>query len=276
MLAHKYVPQKVAYPCHVQPKLNGVRGIFIPGKHFQSRYGEIWTDSVVSHALSALSSVRFCLDGEFYCHGMSLQNINSRIGVVRNSPHPESTRIQFHVFDVMLDVPFWKRAEVLKALALQLEGSPSIQFVPTCIVASHIEADYLYKYYKQAGYEGLMYRSSDARYGFAQRCGNKENRWNYILKRKEMIDLTAAIIGFKEMVDDKTGLPKDTLGAFELITDDGHVFSAGSGLTNEQRDHYWHLGLEALKGVNVRILYEMRSDGGIPLKPVIDLVDTIL
>lgn len=277
MLAHKYAPHKVSFPAYVQPKLNGVRGVFIPGQHFQSRYGEIWNAPVVAHAFSALTGIKFHLDGEFYLHGMSLQNINSRIGVVRNGAHVESERIQFHVFDVIIDAPFHKRALLLAYLGKQLNDNPFVKVVETRQVSSDIEADHWYGQWKHHdNYEGMMYRDADMTYGFAQRCGNKDNRWNCLLKRKEMVDLEATICGFNEMLCGATGEPKGTLGSFELMTAQGARFSAGSGLTNSLRETYWKLGLDKMFGTKVRINYEMLSDGGVPLKPIIELVDYIL
>ena len=276
MLAHKYVPSKVTFPCFVQPKLNGVRGLFIPihdKPYFQSRYGEIWNSPVVAHSLMALTGQKFHLDGEFYRHGMSLQNINSRIGVVRNHPHDESHLIDFNIFDVMVDSPFWKRALILHKLAGILEDATGVKVVKTREVTSETEADYLYNQWKNLdGYEGMMYRDANATYGFSHRCGNKDNRWNCLLKRKEMLDDDATIIGFNEMIDGTTGKSKDTLGSFNLMSRWGTTFSAGSGLTHSQREEYWRVGEERMRGTKVHYRYEMLSDSKIPLKPIIELV----
>ena len=272
MLAHKFAPHKVKYPCFVQPKLNGVRGIYLTGRYFQSRYGEIWKPEVVSHAFMSLTGLKFHLDGEFYKHGMSLQNINSRIGVVRNKPHEESHLIRYCIFDVMVDAPFHRRLLVLNELAKRYKDHPHITVVKTREVASEIEADHYYKQWKHnEGFEGMMYRDSNAPYGFASRCGNKENRWNCLLKRKEMVDLDATIMDLQQMKDQDGNL-KDTLGAFVLKAPNGAMFTAGSGLTNAQRDAYWKAG-DAMIGVRVKINYEMLSDGGVPLKPIVECVD---
>lgn len=271
MLAHKYKRDKITYPCHVQPKLNGVRGIYVPGRHFQSRYGEIWNPAVVSHVFMPLTGLQFYLDGEFYCHGMSLQNINSRIGVVRNKPHAESAQIEFHVFDVIVDAPFHRRLKVLEALRKRFDDVTSVHVVQTEEVFSDYEADHWYRLWKGQEYEGMMYRDSSAHYGFAARCGNKENRWNCLLKRKETQDLDAVVVGFNQE-HDQYGKALDSLGSFQLRAPNGAVFSAGSGLRREQRIIYWKQQ-EFMLGVNVKIKYEMLSDGGVPLKPIIECVE---
>ena len=276
MLAHKYAPKKISYPCFVQPKLNGVRGIYLPQGQFQSRGGETWNRPVVQHALSSLTALKFFLDGEFYKHGMSLQNINSRIAVTRNAAHAESNLIQFCVFDVMLDVPFYKRALILNKLKERLEDCAAVRIVKTREIVSETEGEYFYNQWKNIeGFEGMMYRDANAVYGFKSRCGNQDNRWNYLLKRKEMVDMEATIVEFNEMVCGKTGDLKGTLGSFELKTPLGVQFSAGSGLTDDLRRAFWAAGIDAMFGVKVRIHYEMLSDDGKPLKPIIDLVDFI-
>lgn len=272
MLAHKYRADKITYPCFVQPKLNGVRGIYLPRRHFQSRYGEIWHPSVVEHAFMPLTGLEFHFDGEFYKHGMSLQQINSRISVIRNKPHEEGHLIKFYIFDVILDAPFYRRNLVLREMSKRFENHPSIGIVKTIEVSSGLEADYFYNQWKNVeGFEGMMYRDSDAPYGFASRCGNKENRWNCLLKRKEMMDLDAIIIGLNQLVNTK-GEPQPRLGSFQLQAPNGAIFSAGSGLSDVQRVAYWNIGDDML-GHRVRIHFEMLSDNGTPLKPIIECVD---
>ena len=161
MLAHKYSPSRITYPCFIQPKLNGVRGIHLPRGKFQSRYGEIWNDSVVEHALSALTRVGLFLDGEFYCHGMSLQNINSRIAVVRGEPHAERDKIKFCIFDVIVDAPFYKRNLVLHKLRERFKDHPAISVVKTFEIATEAEGDYYYNHWKHVEeFEGAMYREA--------------------------------------------------------------------------------------------------------------------
>jgi hypothetical protein len=275
MLAHKYNPSRITYPCFIQPKLNGIRGVYLPTHKFQSRYGEIWNSSVVDHALSALTSMPLYLDGEFYCHGMSLQEINSRISVVRSQPHPERDRIKFCIFDVIVDAPFYKRALMLHKLRERFDGSPAISVVKTFEITTESEGDYYYNQWRKIeNFEGAMYREACMPYGFASRCGNKENRWHYLQKRKGTQDLVATVVGLKEMIDGKTKEPKGTLGAFNLATDKGFAFDAGSGLTDADRVKYWALG-DRMIGTKVRIKFEMFSDGGIPLKPIIECVEYV-
>ena len=270
MLACKYTPHRVTFPCFIQPKLNGVRGIYDPRctPHFQSRYGERWSQSIVQHALSPLTKLgNVFLDGEFYRHGMSLQEINSRIAVVRTSPHKEGALIPFNVFDIIARVSFRDRWKLMHTwLREKFEDVESVNIVETREVFTPQEADYWYNQWKNVqGFEGLMYRDADAVYGLSSQCGNKENRWWHLQKRKEMLDMECEVLGLNEMVD-KDGERKDTLGSFTFETSEGIKFTAGSGLTMQQRHEYWHRNEEMI-GTRCRVLYETLSDGGVPHRP---------
>jgi ATP-dependent DNA ligase len=276
MLAFPWRLERLSFPCFIQPKLNGVRGVYSPKQHMQSRYGEVWNSAVVEHVVDDLRKVQqygLHMDGEFYKHGMSLQQINSRIAVVRGTPHPEGKEIRYYVFDVLMDEPFYRRALVLNKLRKDLEGCEHVRIVKTVEIASQAEADFYYNQWKNLeGFEGIMYRLANAPYGFASRCGNKENRWWYLQKRKGTQDMDAIVVGMNEMIDSKTGMGKDTLGAFQLRAPNGALFTAGSGLTNEERDKYWKLG-EDMNGTRVRVVFEMLSDGQVPLKPTVECVE---
>src|SRR5262249_36888189 len=105
MLARTVGPKFSHYPCYVQPKLNGVRALYQAGV-FQSRDEKLWQPEVVKHLTDELGQFsqylgNVCLDGEFYCHGMRLQEINGAIAVNRKEPCKVTPQICFHVFDVV-------------------------------------------------------------------------------------------------------------------------------------------------------------------------------
>lgn len=269
MLAHKYSESKIRYPVYVQPKLNGIRATHIRGI-FQSRDENNWDESVLPHLFTQLKGFQIPTDGELYRHEMSLQEINSRVAVKRTKPHDKVHVIQYHIFDLIIDSPFYQRAKAMAQLRNERRFNDAIQFVDTYLVHSQNEADYYYRRFRDVGFEGMMYRDPHAPYGFEWNCGNKENRWNCLLKRKEMQDDVATIIGFNEGEGQFVG----ALGSFELQYKNGTVFSAGSGLTPEQRFLYWK-HQEQLLGLDVNFSYEMLSDGGTPLKPIIDKVQYV-
>lgn len=275
MLAHKWSDHRTTFPfpCHVQPKLNGVRGLYSTGI-FQSRDNHVWKRAVVSHLLDELATAcppYLILDGELYLHGKSLQQINGAISVNRLAPSSLTPEIEYHVFDCIsthdLHLPFSKRLEILHSLQDRLvaTGGKRIKIVPTTFVAEPGLDETLFASYRKAGFEGLMYRDSNSAYGFEEECGNKENRWKRLLKRKEWQDDEFEIVGLEETRGEKGNR------GFQLSckTNSGAVFQVGSGLSSDELTFFLD---KSPNGRLARIRYECLSDGGIPLKPTIEAI----
>ena len=271
MLAFPTKESKVAYPLFIQPKYNGVRGLYLPEhRTLQSRDEILYDPSTISHLLTVLTRFTFVTDGELYKPGLSLQQINSRVGVNRKKPHDKVAEIQYYIFDVCTMQPMWERVAILEKIRAYVEPWPQIQVAPTHLVTSQLEADYHYGHWKARGFEGLIYREYDAPYGFSHHCGNKENRWWRLQKRKESLDLDADILECYEGEDGFAGM----LGGFQCRADDGTIFNAGGGLDISQRKDYWN-NQDKVLGARIHIKYEMLSDAGIPLKPIIECVDEL-
>jgi len=105
----------------------------------------------------------------------------------------------------------------------------------------------------------------DEPYGFVENCGNKENRWKRMLKRKDWLDEEFEILDIEEGTNSNEG----RVGALVFKASNGQRFTAGSGLSSHQRDEFWS---SPPIGRLCKIRYEMLSDDGIPLKPTIEYV----
>lgn len=265
MLAFRWADRKyrVTYPCYVQPKLDGVRALYHAG-NFQSRDEHLWNPPVVSHLVNRLYDLppNIVLDGEMYLHTASRQEINGAISVNRIEPNSKTHLIQYHVFDLLnLDFPtdtFILRNTMLSSLPIWCQ---EIQRVETVLINTPYEAEHHYLRYKQLHYEGAMYRCPTAPYGLSASCSNKENRWEYILKRKGFQDKWFPVIGFER----GTGKYVDMVGALVLELEDGRTFSVGSGITDSERVSFlYDLPEEA------HVRYDITSDTGIPIQPTIE------
>lgn len=272
MLAKRFAEHihKHPYPLYVQPKLNGVRGIYWNGL-MQSRDQHIWEHQVVKHIVDQLESLPpdVILDGEFYVHGWPLQKINGAISVNRLEPTATTAHVQYHVFDCVLaqkqQACFAERHEHLRSLFVKHITGPHVCLVDTHLCANEIEAEHWYAHYKSLVYEGMMYRA-DAPYGLEQHCTNKENRWDILLKRKDWLDEDCVIID----VELGTGKFANVVGSLVLQFPNGQQFKAGSGLSDMQRHFYMD---SPPIGRIAKIKYEMLSSSGIPLKPTIELIE---
>ena len=273
MLAHKFSDHqsKVTYPIYIQPKLNGVRGLYLRGQ-FQSRDNHLYHPSVVLHLTTLLTQVipdNLILDGEFYLHGLSLQQINSAIAVNRSTPSPRTTSIQYHIFDCLdTNSPrdsFAIRSATLSALhdklTFHLGPQSLINLVPTSL-STRPEAESLYSHYRSLGYEGIMYRSVKDPYGLEFDCGNKQNRWTYLLKRKEWMDEWFKATSI-ELTEGDKGFPGFRL---HCLTEDNQSFFIGSGLSHEEAAQFAE---NFPTNFQAHVKFEMLSDGLIPLKPTV-------
>lgn len=274
MLAHRFNDHKdkIKYPVWIQPKLNGVRGLYAGGQ-FQSRDEFLWKPEVLKHLTDELSKVvdnYMVLDGELYVHGWSLQKINGAIQVNRKEANKLTPQVEYHVFDIIdtsqPDLCFSARAELLQALQDRIHFRRVNKIkVATTVKAGEAFAEASYALYKKEGYEGLMYRDPMAPYGFSQRCGNQENRWKYLLKRKSWQDDEFSIVDFNITEGSKGHR------GFQLTcaTKGGQLFNVGSGLDISEMSEYEQ---EPPIGKLARVRYEMLSDAGIPLKPTLEAV----
>ncbi len=268
MLAKRYSSHSshTPFPCFVQPKINGFRALY-NNQAFQSRGEELWAHRVTQHLSFHLSHIppHIILDGEFYRHGFSLQQINSAVSVNRAEPTARTPEIQYHVFDLLdatrPSLSFSDRSQLLHEL-IPKDLSDIIP-VETHLVHSTLEADSLYSQFRKSGYEGMMYRS-DSPYGLTHNCGNKENRWTCLLKRKEHMDWEGVISDVVEST-----INPGTIGSLQFIYDNGVPFTAGSGLSHFQKLDYV---INPPIGKRARLIYEMLSDSGTPLQPRIECV----
>lgn len=272
MKAHKYKASRVKRPGYLQPKLNGLRAIW-NGTTLNTYNEEVWSENILPHIYKALRELPgFLYDGEIYVHGKSLQWINSRAAVTRKEPHKENFLIQFHIFDIAHTASFAERATFLENLPFtypeHFTGKRSaLQLCPTFTFSSEHEENVNFKLCRKLGYEGMIYRDGNEGYGFVNKCGNKENRWWKIMKRKFWEDMDAEIL---DVVEGR-GSFENMLGAFLCRGENGSMFQVGTGeaLTHEMRAKYWN---NPPIGRVAKVRYEMLSESGVPLKPTVEAV----
>lgn len=270
MLAKRYNDQikNVEYPIYCQPKLNGVRALY-NNQQFQSRDQKMWSTATTMHLVKELLDVpsHIVLDGEMYVHGWPLQKINGAMSVNRNEPNEWTPFVEYHVFDMIdttkLSMPFSERTYNLE-VGLARHPRVSVKFVDTHLVTSAVSGDQLFSRYKSLGYEGMMYRS-DSPYGLETACGNQENRWAVLLKRKDWLDEDCLIVD----VELGEGKYSNAVGSLVLVFPNGRTFRAGSGLSDMERLEYMD---SPPIGRMAKIKYEMLSEDGVPLKPTVECV----
>jgi hypothetical protein len=182
-------------------------------------------------------------------------------------------QVEYHVFDVVnFTKSFTERQRQVVIAAGSWPGFP----VFTAIADSEQCANFHYAQFVREGFEGMMYRLGSCPYTVPKQeiphgtrtgvtksrfLSDKDNRCWHLLKRKDWQDhefeCLAAIEG--------EGKLAGTLGALVVLAARGK-FHVGSGLTDSQRDFYWH---NPPIGKMIKVKYLCLSSDGIPLNPTI-------
>lgn len=253
--------EDIGFPCMGQPKLNGERARW-DGAYFTSRQGEIWATIIIPHLYEKLKAWSaknpgLTLDGEFYCHGMPLQEINRRIAINRQVTHKKVEEIDYHAFDIIH--PTWLTEERQQTLMERYKP-----WVPVCRIGTKKEVDVWLNRLCEAGFEGLMLRQLGCPY----RAGQTE----MLIKVKPWKHGSARITECIEGL----GKLKGMLGAFRVssvaVQRDRQFnisYKVGGGnITEGEREMVWKKK-ELFIGRQLSIRFRDTSTGGIPLQPQI-------
>ena len=264
MKAQTYSAKRFKTPCYIMPKLNGLHAAWL-GKDLVSFDQKVWQPNCLSHIYKALRivwekfNVKFT--GEIYRHGWSLQQINSAAAVKRKSPGFNWEKVQFHVFDCILDKPFSERYRLIKKAVGWLNDfnsrSPT-QLVEAIEVNSQIVGDIYYQNFIKAGYEGAMYHIDDQTYQWKD--GSDYVRSWTLFKRKDFLDAEFEVVDIERGTEGKSHA--DRMGGLVCKTKKGKLFNVGTGFSYEERELFWH---NPPIGKMLTVKFLIYSDDGVPL-----------
>jgi DNA ligase 1 len=251
MLAKSYddVKNKIVFPCHVQPKLDGMRCHMNQYKVI-SRDNKVITtmDHIHEHIIN--DELNTILDGELYAHGLSFQENMKLIKKQR----PESKLVNFHVYDLAIgdNLSFEYRYKGLQGIVKRLNTS-TIKLVPTYLVNNMDDVRAYHAQFLKDGYEGTIIRWGTAAYKFNGRSDN-------LVKYKDFKDIALII---KDIV------PMETMTTHGLIVCEmnGQEFKATPKMSHKEREELLtnkdkHIGKIA------EIRYFEETDSGLPRFPV--------
>lgn len=174
MLAHRFdkFPEKITYPCAVQPKLDGHRCIAV----FENGQTKLFSrqrkpitglphiERELTDALLKMGRTeKLILDGELYNHEYK-HDFETLTSYIRNEEPKEGHEIvQYHLYDIVTPkVPFRKRTLALGAI-VEYCVSDAIQFVFTQFCNSDEVLTY-FRRFESEGYEGAMLRNLESEY----------------------------------------------------------------------------------------------------------------
>ena len=260
-------------------KIDGLRCIIYlgdDGKLHTSSRGATNYDSAMFEILTHPALIKLfknnkglMLDGEWYHHGYTLQQINSIARTQKVSKDLEV--LQFYWYDIVdLNNPFKSRLAKMKSIAEELkeygseiswepdrmfkENELRIQFVPQVEVSGWDNMMKLHNEYVSEGWEGLVIRDPERPY-------KPNGRTNDMIKIKVYKDDCFKVIG-KE-----AGLRGSEDMVFIMEMPDGRTFKAKPFGDREQKEEYWINFDKKYKGHIGECKFFYYSDDGIPLQP---------
>ena len=170
------------------------------------------------------------LDGELYNHEIYLEKGFEGISSICSRTinlHPDHNKMQFHMFDIINQQPQINRLlEVEKYKNI----SPLLKVSPFYICHSFDEILKVYDTIISNGYEGIIVREMNNFY--------IPKRSTSLMKFKAKAEDKYKIVGFEEEVSE-SGELKNSLGSFICESNDGNLFSVGTGFTEAQRKMFW-------------------------------------
>ena len=236
------------WPRVASPKLNGIRAMWVPRIGLFSKDGIPYEPGVLPLIEAALDRCLVMLDIELYHHGMSLQAINSRAGVMRSKPHPEHRLIQAWIIDAPQGLG--GHDERMAQIDRDLPAPPDcIQRVPWKVSKCCRTADSIHAAYVTAGYEGTVYKSYSH---------YRPGRTGFMLKRKGWLDGEYTLVDLIEGEGKHAG----TVGAVICATPRGDRFRVGAfEMDDQERLAVWR---QSLRPTQVKIRYLGLTDAGVP------------
>lgn len=123
------------------------------------------------------------LDGELYIHGRPLQSISSLI----KAEQPDSRRLNFLWYDMMLPKPYVERYKLMKDLSANIQN-PQVELATTWRARNMHDVYMLFDKHRAEGYEGSMLRLSLRGYEDAKRS-------DQLIKIKARDDCEVTVIG---------------------------------------------------------------------------------
>lgn len=274
MLAETADLDKLVFPLIAQPKFDGIRCTVLPDLGPVTRTLKPIPNRFVRNCLNNAGYHYY--DGEIvtYTRGKAdeLNTVQSKV----MSAEGEFDFV-FHTFDHVETPsdPFEKRNTRLSART----GNSA-----RCTGVNIESLEQLLAYEEQlvtSGWEGVILRKPGSPYKF----GRSTVKEGILLKMKRFYDAEATVTGFVEKMHNtneqtrdergyakrssaKSGLvPADTLGALEVVWNDGIQFEIGTGFDDDERKRIWFFRRHYL-GRKVTFKYQRVGPKGAPLLPV--------
>lgn len=261
MLCKEYSPELVKFPCLVQAKYDGVRGLFV--KELEDKVSAYFRSGKPIYSVQHLERECLCilkdypigsfLDGELLIPNESFE---VSAGLLRRKE--EQCNALLYVFDFIINDKYLMD-DVLIERAIDIStqyNCEHIKYVKTEYVEDSLDkVDEIYNKLISEGYEGAVIKYLFSSYEF----GKRSESW---LKRKPILTEDVVVLGLLEGI----GKYKGMLGKMLIQLPNGLQQTVGSGLTDKQREEFWNN--EDIIGSTVEVSYMKKTSSGKLRQPI--------
>lgn len=257
MLAEKYseYSKYITFPCFVQPKFDGIRGIHNNGAMY-SRTGKLFPHlNIITDELKVVKDL--ILDGEIYSYEVSFQHVSGlvRKQKIKQEDLPKLKHLVFVVYDIILpDLSYAERNKLLKELFKEFNFK-HVLLAKTEIANSEEEFRIFHDAYVVEGYEGLIIRNFEGEYELDTRSKNLQ-------KYKDFDDNEYEIVGFT----DGNGREKGAV-VWKCATKKHGTFDVRPKGTHKERKELFKHGDEYI-GKMLTVRHFGMTDDKLPRMPV--------
>ena len=207
MLAKKFkdMKHKIVYPCLVQPKLDGLRGVATiskDGVRISSRKDKPY--DAVKHLHQPVKQIfgdcKNPIDGEIYLFGLTIEEVNTRVKSYKGDITEE---MQFWVFDIVDESKTNDERnaelEAIKQNAIKKGFDLShIVFVPTYEAKCEQDVYDFHDKFVKDGYEGVIVRNKKGQYLCEKRSSDLQKYKAFEDDEFEIVGILSATTGREE------------------------------------------------------------------------------
>lgn len=248
--------KKLKWPVHVQPKYNGVRcfAYNLPdgSVRLMSRGGKDYTLPHVQDELRGRIPEGWCLDGELYVHGTSLQTIRHYV----ETPTDKTLLVRLVCYDTTTlpanDYTWEQRFATLSHWFAKNAGITSAVMSQTFPARTIDEVKFYHDECVKMGYEGAMIRTMTGRYRLAAKSVD-------LLKYKLFQDDEFEVVGWD--------VGRDGVIVYTCVQEDGKTFEVRP-MGNEEERRQLLVDADSAIGQKLTVKFQERSDDNIPIFPV--------
>ena len=260
MLAHNFSERAhdIRYPCHVQPKLEGVRCLAmktaVDEMRYLSRNGIAFPNlKFLDKFYLPILAVGEVVDGEIYNPGMPFEQIISTL----KNPKFKGEGLGHFVYDFPSHKGGFEDriVELNKRIDLIDEADCPIEIVDTDFCYNERDVMSWHDHYVGRGYEGIIIRNMTGEYKYDHRSADLQ-------KYKEFIDEEFEILA----IEPGTGRDKDIGNFICKCHRTGLLFGAPSTGDRRLRSSYL-MNPGRLIGERVTVRYQRLTEKGVPYLP---------